>query len=456
MDEARVYAPTGMLGSGFLELSMARAMEWEPHIIGCDAGSTDGGPDPLGRGKCMFPRAAVKHEFRLMLRAARSKRIPLFVGSAGSAGADANLAWAAEVLQEAARDEGLHFRLALIHAEQDKEYVKSKLRQGKVQPLKPAPHISEEVIDRASHIVGMMGPEPYTRAREAGADVVLAGRSSDTSIFAALPVAEGLPAATAWHAAKILECGAAAVAERRSPDGMVAWVRGDEFIVEPPNPDYWCTPQSVAAHTLYENADPVHLYEPSGMLDVTDAKYEAVSDRAVRVWGSQWVPSDRYTVKLEAAEMVGYQSVVLGSVRDPVMVRQIDDWLARMQEGLTRRIRDGFDGLELGRDFQFFVRVYGRDGTMGPLEPHRGPAHEVLLAMEVTAETQEMATAVADSVHHYALHFPVPEWHGLISGVAYPYSPAVLNRGAVHRFSLNHLLEPEDPYEMFPMEILEV
>ena len=76
--------------------------------------------------------------------------------------------------------------------------------------------------------------------------------------------------------------------------------------------------------------------------------------------------------------------------------------------------------------------------------------------MEVTAETQEMATAVADSVHHYALHFPVPEWHGLISGVAYPYSPAVLNRGAVHRFSLNHLLEPEDPYEMFPMEILEV
>jgi hypothetical protein len=59
-------------------------------------------------------------------------------------------------------------------------------------------------------------------------------------------------------------------------------------------------------------------------------------------------------------------------------------------------------------------------------------------------------------VHHFALHFPVPEWHGLISGVAYPYSPAVLNRGAVYRFSLNHLLEPDDPYEMFPMELVEV
>ena len=76
MNEARVYAPTGMLGSGFLENSMARAMEWEPHVIGCDAGSTDGGPDPLGSGKCMFPREAVKHEMRLMLRAARSRRIP--------------------------------------------------------------------------------------------------------------------------------------------------------------------------------------------------------------------------------------------------------------------------------------------------------------------------------------------------------------------------------------------
>lgn len=456
MKEIRAFAPTGVAGSGFLATSMARAMEWQPHFIGADGGSTDHGPDALGRGKCMFPREAVKRDFKLMLKAACQNGIPLLVGSAGTAGADINLNWAAEVLQETAWEEGLHFRMAIIHAEQEKDYVKTALCEERIRPLWPAPPISEAVINRASHIVGMMGVEPYIRAMDEGANVVLAGRSSDTSIFAALPTRLGFPPAPAWHAAKILECGAAAVAVRRHPDGMMAWVREDHFVVEPPHPDYWCTPQSIASHTLYENANPFHLYEPGGMLDVTDARYEAVSDRAVLVRGSQWVPSRKYTVKLEAAELVGYQSIVLGSIRDPVMLRQLDDWLARMQEKLTDRIRDGFDGLEPERDYKLFIRVYGRDGTMGPLEPVKTTAHEVCLAMEVTASTQELATALADTVHHFAVHYPVPEWHGLITGVAYPYSPAVLNRGAVYRFSMNHVLEPADPYEMFPIEMMEV
>ena len=38
------------------------------------------------------------------------------------------LSW--EPAQEIARDEGLHFRLAVIHAEQDKEYLKRKRPKG--------------------------------------------------------------------------------------------------------------------------------------------------------------------------------------------------------------------------------------------------------------------------------------------------------------------------------------
>ena len=47
--------------------------------------------------------------------------------------------------------------------------------------------------------------------------------------------------------------------------------------------DYRCTPQSVASHTLYENADPFALKEPSGTLRTDKARYEAISNRAVRV-----------------------------------------------------------------------------------------------------------------------------------------------------------------------------
>ncbi|MBI2165585.1 MAG: acyclic terpene utilization AtuA family protein [Chloroflexi bacterium] len=456
MEEVRVFAPTGMLGSSYLETSLARAMSWQPHFIGADAGSTDHGPAALGQGICMFPKQAVKRDLRLMLLAARSHNIPLLIGSAGTAGADPNLAWTTDILLEIAREEDLHFRLALIHSEQEKKYLKRKLREEKVRPLYPTIPISEETIDRASHVVAMMGTEPYIGALDAGAQVVLAGRSSDTSIFAALPIRWGFPAGVVWHAAKILECGAASVAVRRHPDGMMAWIRKDHFVVDPPNPDYICTPQSVASHTLYENADPFLLVEPSGTLDTSHARYEAISDRAVRVWGSDFIPAKRYTVKLEGAELVGYQSVIIGSIRDPIMIRQIRSWLADMQVRLDQRIRDAFGGIEMDRDYQFFVRVYGLDGTMGPLEPVTTPAHELCLVMEITAPSQELATAIADAAEHFALHYPVPEWHGLITGLAYPYNPAVLNRGPVYRFSLNHVMEIEDPREPFPMELVEV
>ena len=103
-----------------------------------------------------------------------------------------------------------------------------------------------------------------------------------------------------------------------------------------------------------------------------------------------------------------------------------------------------------------FFRVYGRNGTMGPLEPTDTPATELCILMEVTAPTQDLATSIADSCQHLAVHNPVPEWHGLITALAYPYSPAVLNRGPVHRFNVNHLVEPATPYEMFPYEVTRV
>lgn len=457
MTEVRAYAPTGMLGSGYAEASLKRAMEWEPHFIGCDAGSTDPGPAHLGAGICQFSRPAVKRDLRLMLLAARQASIPLLVGSCGTGGGDLNLAWAMDILREVAREEGLRFRAAVIHSEQDRAYLKGKLAEEKIRPLKPAPPISEGTLERSDHIVGMMGAEPLASALGQGAEVVMAGRCSDTSVFAAVPVHHGLPPAPVWHAAKILECGAAAVTQRKSPDGMFAWIRDDHFVVAPPNPELRCSPQSVASHTLYENADPFHLYEPGGMLDTEDARYEPVDDRSVRVSGSRFVPAERYSIKLEGAELVGYGSVVVGGVRDPVILRQLGSWLDGIQGRVAQRVREAFDGLEMGRDYQYHVRKYGVDGVMGTLEPMRQPAsHEACLLFEVTARDQGLARNIADSVHHIALHYAVPEWHGLISALAFPYSPPTLDLGPVHRFTLNHVVEPADPFEMFRTELVEV
>ena len=70
----------------------------------------------------------------------------------------------------------------------------------------------------------------------------------------------------------------------------------------------------------------------------------------------------------------------------------------------------------------------------------------------MTAETQELATALMKSVRHIAVHYPVPEWSGLITSIAYPYSPPEIARGASYRFNLNHVVEPTSPLEMFRID----
>ena len=109
-------------------------------------------------------------------------------------------------------------------------------------------------------------------------------------------------------------------------------------------PGLRCTPQGVAAPSRYENADPFLITGSSGTLDMTSAQYAAIDDRSVRVTGSAFTPAPVYTVKLEGAERVGYQSITIGSIRDPYMIRQIDDWTARLHERVRDRVMNVLGG----------------------------------------------------------------------------------------------------------------
>ena len=457
MDEIRVLSPTGALGSGYLETSLETALSWKPDFIGCDAGSTDPGPAYLGTGKPAFPREAVKRDVRLMLKGARRLKVPLMIGSANTAGGDVHLAGLVEIVREVAAEEKLSFKMAVIHSEQKKDYLKMRLKEGRIKPLDPAPEFNEAVIDRSECIVGMMGAEPFMHALEQGAEVIIAGRASDTAIFAAMPVMKGFPEGLAWHAGKVLECGAAAVVNRKTGDCMFAWIRKDHFVLEAPDATLQCTPQSVASHSLYENADPFRLVECSGTLDLTNSVYEQVRERAVKVSGSEFIPAERYTVKLEGAEKVGYQSIIIGSIRDPFFIRQIDDWTERLLVRCHARVKQVYGERMQPEDYFINIRIYGKNGTMGPLEPVKEIlAHELCLIIEITAPSQDEASSIAGIVRHQGLHLPIPEWSGLITALACPYNPAHLDRGPIYRFNVNHVLEPDDPLEMFPMEMVTV
>src|SRR3954451_10312509 len=195
-----MLSTSGILGYGFAEESRKIGMSWEPHVIGCDGGSTDPGPYYLGSGKSFTSRLSAKRDLRLMLLAAVAARIPCIIGTAGGAGGEPHLPGTADLVRGIARGEGLSFRMALIHSEQSKASLIERAENGTTRPLGKMAPLDRAIIERAERIVGMMGPDPINRALDGGAKVVLPGRSSDPAQWAGPAMRAGIPPAPAWYA----------------------------------------------------------------------------------------------------------------------------------------------------------------------------------------------------------------------------------------------------------------
>ena len=456
MEEIKALVGTGMMHGAIADPEVFEmGLSLDPDFVARDAGSVDPGPAFLGSGKSMVHRQGIKQSMEIMLKGSLRKKVPLLLGSVGVGGTRSHVELFRDIAEEIARENGLHFRLGLIDSEQDKDYVKHKLREGRTSPLGPVPPLTEDDIDRATHIVGMMGAEPWQKALEMGADVVIGGRSSDSALFAAVPLMHGLPAAQSWHMAKTIECGAM-VAEPIPgvSTSIMGRVRSDHFLVEPTHPDGVCTTLGVSAHTLYENRSPFHLYEPPGMMDTSACTFEQETPRVVKVLGSRFVPAEKYTIKLEGAEQVGFRTITIAGTRDPDLIAQIDHFL----ESVKRRVKQQAAGQGFPPEhYKLFFRVYGKDSVMQEWEPERdSPVHELGIVGECVADTQETASAVMNMAHGAILHDSF-EGRLCISGnMAFPYSPHDIEMGPVYRFNIWHLVEPGDPLEMFDVKVVDV
>lgn len=240
----------------------------------------------------------------------------------------------------------------------------------------------------------------------------------------------GCDAGAAWHGgAKVGECGALATTSPNSGTILLEFDEGG-FTMTPPmgGAEARATPHTVSAHMLYENSDPPYiLHEPGGYLDVTGTTYEALDARRVRVTGSRWVPSDRYTVKLEGgARAAGYQVVSLVLVRDPRYVDNIDAWCADIQAKCSEKAR-----ARVGEEFTLELRVIGRDATLGALDPAPPvKGSEVAVMGVVTAPpTEALAREIAKMLNPpYLLHHPLTEQEEMPT-FAFPFSPPEMPRG---------------------------
>ncbi len=448
-DSVGILVPSGMLGAGFSPGTITRGISLGADVITVDGGSTDSGPYYLGTGTAKTTERAVRRDLRLLLAAACSAGIPLVVGSCGTGGTDSGVNWVAGLVDAICVEDGLDLTIAKIFSEQQADRLITKLERGRIHALPPSAPLDAATLARCTHIAAMMGHEPIEQALRAGANVVLAGRATDTAVSAAFALMRGMPPGLTWHAAKIIECGGQCTTDPRS-GGVFARIDHGGFTIEPLDPDAACTPTSVAAHMLYETVSPYTMREPGGTIAVADAVYTAVDERIVRVEGSRFEPAEQYTVKLEGAAITGYETVSFAGIRDPQVLRSIDEWAGFFTKTLTERVETV---LELEADsWAADLRLYGYNAILGDLEQSPATPAEVGVMLLVNAEDQETATAISKLADPLLLHLPLPAMHYLPS-FAFATSPAHIDRGAAYEFVLNHVVEVDSPTEMFRLEM---
>lgn len=445
----RVLVPSGVLGLGFDRAALARGVAMQPDIICIDGGSTDSGPFSLGTGTSKYSRAGCKAEWRELMKARDALQVPLVISTCGTCGSNSMVDWMFEITQELATELNQSIKVALLYSEQDAETIVTKLDANLCHPLEPVVALDAATIRDCCHIVALAGVEQITQAIESGADIILTGRATDTAPICALPIMRGEHIGAAWHGAKIAECGALC---STNPTSGVILLEVDEhgFSVQPMATDALCTPHSVSAHMLYENSDPHLLHEPGGTLDVTQASYEQADERTVRVIGSQWHEAQTYTVKLEAARRTGYQCTIMAVLRDAHYVTHAQQWIDRLTGFLNQEISTS---MQLNNDdYSLEFRLIGVNSVLGALETKSATPTEVGVLGIITASSEILTEEIAKLINPFLLHYPLTDNESLPT-FAFPYSPAHSQRGALYEFCMNHIIELNNPMDVFQIKI---
>ena len=451
MEEIRILSPTAILGYGFPMESFTEGMKRKPHVIAVDAGSTDPGPYYLGAGKSFTDYNSVKRDLGIMIPAGLEAGIPVIIGTGGGSGGRPHVEFVLDIIKSIAKEGKLSFKLAIIQSELDKELIKSKLKEGNVTPLEPAKPLTEKDVDDAVRIVAQMGEEPFIEALNGGANVILAGRSYDPSVFAALAIKEGFDKGLAIHLGKILECASIAALPGSGSDCMFGYLQKDGFILEPLSPIRKCTTLSVAAHTLYEKTNPYILPGPGGAINLHESEFTQIDDNKVRVTGSKFVPTEEYFVKLEGVRKVGYRTISVAATKDPIMISKIDD----IVKSVTDRVKDNFKTYGI-TDFFLDFKIYGKNGVTGLIPGSENRlAHELCIVIEAVAPTQEQADTICGFARSTMLHFGYEGRIATAGNLAFPFSPSDCHVGEVYEFNVYHLMKVENPSKHFPISYKE-
>jgi Domain of unknown function (DUF4387)/Acyclic terpene utilisation family protein AtuA len=392
----RVVSTCGAVGYGFPRESLQKALLGRIDAVISDAGSMNAGPYYLGSGGQYFERDAVKSDFRKMVEAAERIEGPVILGSCGTAGGDRNLDWMLEVAREVFEELDVRdTKVAVIRSELDPAIVIDELRAGALRTL-GAEFPLDEASLRESTIVGQMGIHPLLAALQSGAKYVFAGRSCDVALFAADMIRHGIAPGLAYHVGHVLECGALACDPGSPSDCLVAEIYDDgSAVFIAPDESRRCTPYSIAAHSLHEQAHPLLQFYPEGVLAMARTEFFAVDTRSAGIRKSRFYRTGKpwpLSIKLEGARRIGLCKVSLVQL-DPADLHAIPD----------------------------DILVYGRNGVQE--RRLASSERELGIIVRTRARTAAAADTLASLLTHYLVHFGDPGRESTASTIACGLSP---------------------------------
>jgi Acyclic terpene utilisation family protein AtuA len=449
--EVRLYCATPHLGHGVDHSSLDAAVALAPDAIVAQGTSTDPGAYYLGADTSYMQALEVKSNLEAVILAAQRAGVP-FIVSTGGSGTRTALERELAGIDAIAAEHGLSLRVAVIDGEIEPDWVLGRLQAGArarrivESPELPA-ELDEETVRTSIRIVGQMGPEPIMSALAANdVDGVVTGRALDVGLFAAIPLLRDYPIALAMHFATVMHDGALAAVPGSGSDGLFGILTESAYTVFPTNPRRSCTPLSVAGMSFYERSNPFEEHLPAGVLDVSEATYEAVDDRTVRVQGATW-RDQPYTIKLEGARLQGYRTVCLGASCEPRFIEALDDLLAATREQVA-----GAYGPEGPASWRLHFRVYGRDVLRRP-EVHEAPPSEVGILIDALAADQALADAVCSVARSALMHLGYSGRKTTAGNIAVPFSPVEVGVGPSYAYNIWHALPVDDPLEPFPSRV---
>ena len=436
----KIVALNGLLGYGYSEESLEMAFSEKVDYLGVDAGSTDPGPYYLGSGKSFTDRSAVKRDLELALPKALEHHAPFIIGTSGGAGSIKHLMWLKEIVEEIAKEKNLSFTLGTVKSDVTKEYVLEKFENDKIINMSDEMPLDKKSIMESTTIVSQIGIAPIIELLKKGAQVILCGRACDTAIYAAPCIYEGYDHGLAFHMAKIMECGAMCSEPVAAADVMQAYIEKDYFELRPANPIRRCTVDRVAAHTLYEQSNPYLIYEPDGVCDLTNSKFEQVDERTVRVTGSVFRDAEEKTLKLEGVKCSGFRTICPATIYDPETIKNIDF----IKNTVTDFVKENTKETLGENDYSLSYKTSG------------GCDSSMSIIIDIVGKTQQIADTVCALARSRMLHCDYEGRKSSAGNLAFPFSPSDIHVGEVYEFSVFHLSKVDSLMETAEIMVEEI